>query len=125
MSEADPKSVVDRLLRAVFDEHYLTGIDALVANESLVEALGGFLAACPDIEMTVEHLIAEGDLVAVRVNAEATHLGELRGIAPTGRRWQATGSAWYRVQNGRIVDYWVNWDWLAILEQIGAVSRAQ
>jgi predicted ester cyclase len=124
MANADPKTIVDRFLRAVFDEHDFTGIDELVANEGLIGVLRGFLAACPDLELTREHFVAEGNVVAVRVSAEATHLGELRGIPATGKRWSATASAWYLVQDGKITDYWVTGDWLAIFEQVGAVSWA-
>jgi predicted ester cyclase len=120
-ASADPKAIVDRFLRAVLDEHDFSGIDELVANEGLIEVLRGFLAACPDLEAIREQLVAEGNVVAVRVSAEATHLGELRGVAATGKRWRATASAWYLVEDGKITDYWVNWDWLAIFEQVGAV----
>jgi len=68
---------------------------------------------------------AEGDFVAVRVSAAATHKGDFRGIAPTGKGWEATASVWYEVQDGRISDFWVNWDWLAFMEAIGAVERAE
>jgi steroid delta-isomerase-like uncharacterized protein len=122
MANADPKAIVDRFLRAVLDEHDFTGIDELVANEGLIEVLRGFLASFPDLKATREHFIAEGDVVAVRVAAEATHLGEFRGVPATGKRWSATASAWYLVEDGKITDYWVNWDWLAIFEQIGAVK---
>jgi predicted ester cyclase len=80
------------------------------------------VSAFPDLEMTFEHEIAEGDLVAVRVSATGTHLGNFRGYPPSGKKWQATASAWYQVGDGRIVNAWINWDWLAILEAIGAVS---
>ena len=59
------------------------------------------------------------------MSAAATHKGEFRGIAATGRRWEATASAWYQVRDGKISDFWVNWDWLAIMEAIGAVQRVQ
>jgi predicted ester cyclase len=124
VTNADPKLVVDRFLRAVLDEHDFTDIDELVANKGLIEVLRGFLAACPDLEASREHFVAEDKVVAVRVSAEATHLGELRGVPATGKRWRATASAWYLVEDGKIVDYWVNWDWLAIFEQVGALSWA-
>jgi predicted ester cyclase len=48
-----------------------------------------------------------------------------RGYPPSGKKWQATASAWYQVGDGRIVNAWINWDWLAILEAIGAVSWSE
>src|SRR6266516_6267918 len=75
--------------------------------------------------MSVEQVIAEGDLVAVRVSAAATHKGDFRGIAPTGKGWEATASAWYEVQDGKISDFWVNWDWLAIMHQHSLLRERQ
>ena len=114
--------VVRRYLDAAFVRKDFEGLDDLVANEGLKNAARGFVNAFPDLDMHLEHEVAEGDLVAVRVSAAGTHVGEFRGYAPTGRRWQATASAWYQVADGHIVQAWINWDWLSIMESIGAVS---
>ena len=125
MSAEENKAVVLRFIDEVFVQHDSSNIEELVANESLRQIAPGTVQAFPDIEMTVEDVIAERDLVAVRVSAAATHKRDFRGIAPTGKRWEATASAWYEVQDGRISDFWVNWDWLAIMEAIGAVERVE
>lgn len=122
MSE-ESKAVVQGFIEAVFVRHDAEAMDGYTDNEDLKQAAATFGAAFPDIELTPEHLIAEGDLVAVRITARATHLGELQGIAPTGRRWEATASAWYQVEDGKIVDFWINWDMLSIMQQIGAISE--
>ena len=125
MSSEENKALVKRFIEEVFVQHDPSNIEELVSNESLQQIAPGTVQAFPDMEMTVEHLIAEGDIVAVRVSAAATHKGEFRGIAATGRRWEATASAWYQVREGKISDFWVNWDWLAIMEAIGAVERVE
>src|SRR2546430_9893488 len=119
------KAVGLRFSDEVFVQRDSANIEELVANESVRQIAPGTVQAFPDIEMTVEDLIAGGDLVAVRVSAAATHKGDFRGIAPTGKRWEATASAWYEVQDGKISDFWLNWDWLAIMEAIGAVERVE
>ena len=125
-SEKENKAVVRRFIEEVFIKHDSSNIDDLVSNESLRQIAPGTVRAFPDMEMTVEHLIAEGGNVCRRrVSAAATHKGEFRGIAATGRRWEATASAWYQVRDGKISDFWVNWDWLAIMEAIGAVQRVE
>jgi len=124
MSEAN-KAVVRRFVEEMFTKHDFSNIDELVSNENLKQIAPATVAAFPDMEMTVHHLIGESQIVAVRVSATATHLGNFRGIPPTGKRWEATASAWYEVQDGKISDFWVNWDWLAIMEAIGAVERVQ
>jgi predicted ester cyclase len=124
MSEAN-KAVVRRFVEETFIQHDSSNIDELVSNESLKQIAPATVAAFPDMEMTIEHLIGEDDIVAVRISANATHLGDFRGISPTGKHWEATASAWYEVKDGKISDFWVNWDWLAIMEAIGAVQRVE
>jgi predicted ester cyclase len=122
MSNREARDVVRRYLDAAFVRKDFEGLDELTANEGLKTAARGFVAAFPDLEMTFEHEVAEGDVVAVRVSATGTHLGPFRGYPPSGKRWQATASAWYQVQDDQIVSAWINWDWLAIMEAIGAIS---
>jgi predicted ester cyclase len=122
MSTHEARDVVRRYLDAAFVRKDFEGLDDLTTSEGLKTAARGFVAAFPDLEMTFEREIAEGDLVAVRVSATGTHLGTFRGYPPSGKRWQATASAWYQVSGGRIANAWINWDWLAIMEAIGAVS---
>ena len=80
-------------------------------------------ASFPDIQVTFEYMIAEGDLIAYHSVWRGTHLGPFRGIAPTGKRveWQAT--CYRRVIDGKVVEGWGTYDWLAILEQLGASMR--
>jgi predicted ester cyclase len=122
MSTQQPQDVVRRYLEAAFVRKDFEGLDDLTSSEGLKSAVRGFVDAFPDIEMTFEHEIAEGDMVAVRVSATGTHLGKFRGYPASGKKWEATASAWYQVAGGRIVNAWINWDWLAIMEAIGAVS---
>jgi len=122
MSTQEARNVVRRYLDAAFVRKDFEGLDDLTTNQGLKTAARGFVAAFPDLDMIFEHEIAEGDLVAVRVSATGTHLGPFRGYPPSGRKWQATASAWYQVEDGRIINAWINWDWLAIMEGIGAVS---
>jgi predicted ester cyclase len=122
MTTQETRDVVRRYLDSAFVRKDFEGVDDLTSSEALKTAARGFVSAFPDLEMTFEHEIAEGDLVAVRVSATGTHLGNFRGYPPSAKKWQATASAWYQVADGRIVKAWINWDWLAILEAIGAFS---
>jgi predicted ester cyclase len=122
MTTLNARDVVRRYLDAAFVRKEFEDVDALVANPGLKSAAQGFIAAFPDLEMRFEHELASADLVAVRVSATGTHKGEFRGYPATDKLWQATASAWYQVADGRIVNAWINWDWLSIMEAIGAVS---
>jgi len=74
--------------------------------------------AFSEIRITAEHLVAEGDMVAVRWTARARHTGHLLGLPPTGRETVTTGIDMLRIVGGKIVEGWVDWDALSLLEQI-------
>ena len=77
--------------------------------------------AFPDARYTLEEMIAEGDKVVTRWTATGTHLGELMGIPPTGRRGTVTGISIGRYEGGKLVEEWLNFDALGMLQQIGVI----
>ncbi|MBO8191202.1 ester cyclase [Streptomyces oryzae] len=72
--------------------------------------------------ITVESLIAEGDLVACRMTYQGRHTGTYKGLEPTGREFAGTAHATFRCQGGKIAEAWWNWDDLGVLRQLGAVE---
>lgn len=78
-------------------------------------------AGIPDLEVTIEQLIGDGDVVAVRSISRGTHLGEYIGVAPTGRRVEIAAVDFYRIANDRIVESWHNVDELGLLRQLGVL----
>jgi len=80
--------------------------------------------AFPDLRVTIDDLIVEGDTVVTRWTARATHKGELRGIAPTGRQITVTGISIARISGGKFVEGWVNWDALGLMQQLGVQAAA-
>jgi predicted ester cyclase len=74
--------------------------------------------------VTPVRFVAEGRLVAVHVTATGTHQGPFQGGQPTGRAWSSTCTAIYEIDEHGIVDFWLNWDTLDILEQLRIVRRA-
>lgn len=79
----------------------------------------GLLAAFPDFRLVIEDQIAEGDRVVTRVIFRGTHLGEYRGIPPTGRLVAYQGIAVDRIAGGRVVEGWHEADNLGLLRQLG------
>jgi predicted ester cyclase len=77
----------------------------------------------PDLESTVEDLIAERDKVVAHWRAHATHQGEYMGIAPTGNRVNLRGISIYRIEGGRIAESWGVSDDLGLMRQIGAIPE--
>jgi len=80
-----------------------------------------YLAGFPDGRITIEEQLAEGDLVATRWTGRGTHQGELMGIPATGKQVTVSGLTLSRLQNGKVVEEWSNWDTLGMLQQLGVV----
>jgi len=124
MGAVEPKVVVERYLAEVLNGADPASAAELIASEELRRRVDRFGAAFPDARTTTRQLLADGDLVAVSLTGHGTHLGVFQGCPPTGRGWTATCTAIYRVDAGRIAEGWINWDWLAVMEQLGCVERA-
>lgn len=90
--------------------------------EGLVGLLTGFIGALPDLNAQEQDIVASEDTVAIRFVVEATHQGDLLGIAPTGRRvrWDAVDV--YRLRDGKISEEWAADDLTAILHAVGAYT---
>jgi steroid delta-isomerase-like uncharacterized protein len=85
------------------------------------KVLAGIRAGLPDIKIEVGEVIAEGDFVVAPWTISGTHLGELMGIPPSGRRVKWRGITIYRIEAGKVVDERGEEDGLGLLRQIGAI----
>jgi predicted ester cyclase len=87
------------------------------------QAVSAFRHAFPDLTYTVEFQVAEGEMIVSRFSARGTHRGTFLGLAPTGRVVTYSGIDINRVRDGRIIESWVNYDALALLQQLGIVNE--
>jgi steroid delta-isomerase-like uncharacterized protein len=78
--------------------------------------------AFPDLEVTDEDMVAEGDRVAMRWSFVGTHEGVFWGIPPTGKRVTMTGFDIFRVRDGKIQELWVESDYLTLMQQLSAAG---
>ena len=78
---------------------------------------GGF----PDIQWTLEDMVAEGDKVAARFTMRGTHQGSFMGIPPAGKKVEVPAMNLYRLRDGQIVEEHGQPDLLGLLQQIGAI----
>ena len=81
---------------------------------------GGF----PDIQWTVEEMVAEGDKVAARFTMRGTHQGTFFGVPPIGKTIAVQAMNIYRLSDGQFVEEHGQPDMLGLLQQIGAVPAA-
>ena len=68
----------------------------------------------------MEDIIAAGDKVWVRNTITGTHLGEFRGVAPTGKTFTEASVDTFRIENGKLIEGWNVTDELDFYKQIGA-----
>lgn len=78
-----------------------------------------FAAAFPDVQITIHDVVQEPGKVAVRAEISGTHLGELFGIAPTGKRVHFRLHEFHTVADGRVTTTWHMEDWFGLFMQLG------
>jgi predicted ester cyclase len=88
------------------------------AKQEAANVRSGF----PDLESTIEDLIAERDKVVAHWRAQGTHRGEYMGISATGNRVDFRGISIYRIEGGKIAESWSISDLLGMMQQLGAVG---
>jgi steroid delta-isomerase-like uncharacterized protein len=91
--------------------------------DEIREVIAAFREAFPDLEMTIEDQVGEGDFVVTRYSITGTHSGELDGMPPTGKRLTITGVNVARWSDIRIVEAWETWDALAFVQGLGLPRR--
>jgi steroid delta-isomerase-like uncharacterized protein len=137
MSEQN-KALARRAIEEVWNQGKLAVIDELTAANAMFhdpsvpgrkftgpEGMKQFVqiyrGAFPDVRLTINDQIAEGDKVVTRWTATGTHKGELMGIAPTNKSATVTGVDIDRYQDGKVVEAWASYDMLGMLQQLGVV----
>jgi predicted ester cyclase len=84
-----------------------------------------FREAFPDLENTIEDMVAEGDTVVMRFRGSGTHEGETEAFGPpTGKRMEITGITIKWLSDGKIVEAWTNFDALGMMQQLGMIPEA-
>ena len=135
MSDAN-KTTLGRLVDEAFGKGNLAVVDEVIANDfvdhnpppntpsdkaGLKETVKMFRSAFPDLKLTIEDAIAEGDKVAIRLVTRGTHKGAFFGIAPTGRSVTVNEQHIVRFAGGKIAEHWGVEDNLGMMQQLGVI----
>jgi predicted ester cyclase len=136
-----PDDVVRQWFKEVWDEGRVDAIDRLMAPDGLVHGLTGpggppltgpasfrpvfkmFRDALGDLRIDVERTVVQGDMCAAFCRVRGRHVGDALGGPPTNRDVDFTGITIARVQDGRLVEGWNVFDFLAMYQQIGWVKN--
>ncbi len=116
-------SLADELFAPNYEHHDASTPDFGRGPESEKKRATLYRTAFPDVRLTIEDIIAEGETVMTRWSCRGTHKGDLRGIAPTGKQINISGVTIARLANGKFVEGWVNWDALGLMQQLGVVPE--
>ena len=136
MGAEQNEALVRRLISDVFNEHNLSGLEALLASDLVSswqgsrplhgiaawrEAMEGFFAAFPDAAYTLDDLFCTEDRGAWRGHWHATQRGDWQGLAASGREvgWGVVIVG--RFADGKLAEDWVAYDRLGLFQQLGAL----
>ncbi len=113
------KALVRQYLEAISGrEKPAETVERYVSNEALKQHIAEFEAAFPRYEIIVEDMIAEGDMVVIRALGRGTHQGEFAGIAPTGKQVEFPAIIIYRIEDGKIAEFWMQADVMSLMQQL-------
>ncbi|MBT2118927.1 ester cyclase [Dyella sp. LX-66] len=90
--------------------------------EGYLEIIGMMRSGFPDIQWSLEEVIAEQDKVAARFIMRGTHRGHFFGVPPTGKAIEVQAMNFYRLKDGQFIEERGQPDLLGLLQQIGAIS---
>jgi steroid delta-isomerase-like uncharacterized protein len=137
MSAEENKAIIRRLNDEAWNQGSLDVVDELIAEDFVGIVIGGpeqirgphafreFVAmyrkAFPDLSISIDQQIAEGDTVVTRWTATGTHQGDLMEMPATGKQAITAGININRIAGGKLVEGWGLFDMLGLLQQIGAI----
>lgn len=116
--------VWDELVAQNFVWHFCNQ-DILRGFQPSKEFYASLYQGFPNIQLlSVEPVLAENDLVAFRSTIKGAHTGEFMGIPPTGKWVNASDLNLFRINEGKIVEWWYELNLLEVMKQLGVISDA-
>jgi steroid delta-isomerase-like uncharacterized protein len=136
------KALAHRFHMDIFQQGNLAAVDQLISPdfvwhapatppewvqgpEGVRQAATELCTAYPDLDITHEDTLAEGDRVMIRWIMRGTHNGPLMGIPATGKPVTVAGIDVFRLAGGQIVELWQNFDQLGMLQQLGVIPTPE
>lgn len=118
IDELDP-GAADELLAADITLHGVAAFGEGSGREEVKQGFSAFLSGFAERRTEVEDVIVEGDRIVARHTHHLKHVNEVFGVPPTGRRLSVWGIDMFRVEDGRIAEWWVIDDNLGMMQQMG------
>jgi steroid delta-isomerase-like uncharacterized protein len=128
------KAVAKRVFTEIFNQNKFEVADEIYAKDFVnhgvhqdvglkedQDAARGWKQAFPDLLMTVDKMVAEGDLVTVLWSGRGTNTGTGNGIPATSKKIEGRGITIWRIVDGKIREEWSEFDQLRLMQQLGLV----
>ena len=112
-------SVVDQIYSETYVAHIASIPSAISGVEEFKQFVALFRALSPDLHFTIDEQISEGDKVATRWTASMLNTRGLVSSTPAGKDIVVTGMSMHKVENGRLLESWDNWDAMTAFQAMG------
>lgn len=112
---------IDELMADDYVLHDPTVPEEIRGRDAFKEYLQSYRTAFPDMTVTIDSMVAENDLVAVRFRVRGTHEGPLPDapdLEPTGKEIEVVGMEFDRIENGRVAETWQMFDLFGMFQQL-------
>jgi len=111
---------LDEIVAPDFQRHSTATAGPPVRSlDAFVSLQESFLSAFPDQQVRLDNMIAEGDFVAIQAAYLGTQTGPMGDLPATGKSVDGPFIAFFRIDSGVIAELWVEWDNVAMLNQLG------
>jgi steroid delta-isomerase-like uncharacterized protein len=112
----------DELIERCFSTDWADGNplrpNQVEGHDGMRQLVNSYRKAFPDAQFRITHLFADQDHVTIRYEVKARHLGEMFGLAPTGKEFVSTGLVLYEMEDGKIKTSWQELDLMGIINQL-------
>jgi predicted ester cyclase len=115
-------AATDELYSNDFVLHSATGED-MHGLKDTKKYMDDIFSAFPDIHMTLDDIVAEGDKVTVRFTVTGTHKGRFMGASPTNKKMKIWSIQIDRIASGKFVEGWERTDTLGLMQQLGLIPK--
>ena len=142
MTNEQNKVNARRIVDETWNKHNTKLLDELFTNDAIIHnpqdptvakgpqgaktSVERYLTAFPDLKITIEKEIADGEYVVQHLRAIGTNTGQLNGMPATGKKSNVTGSMTTKFDhNGKIVEVWSFFDNLGLMQQLGVIPTPE
>jgi steroid delta-isomerase-like uncharacterized protein len=118
-------AIADKIIDPSFNYHH-SGLPPVPSGpEGYKQLVALYRGAFPDLHITMEDMVADGDKVVARWTAQGTNTGEMMGMPPTGKTFKATGMNMFRINDGKVAEVWTNFDDMGMMQQLGIIPTPE